>query len=416
MNRAVTDQEAERARALARMKRLPLLLLLLMAVMFLATLNHPAAWAGWVHAFAEAGMVGALADWFAVVALFKHPLGLPIPHTAIIPRRKDELGDAMARFVSDHFLAPPAVRSKLESINLAALGVRWLQSDRGQERLLALVDAGIRWVLQALDEQRVRRFLARLTRQQLASLDLARTLGHTIDWLVRGQRHQDMLTQLLRYAIVVLNDNRTLLRERVAEESPWWVPGFVDDRILRQVLDRVELRLLEMSLDPEHELRERFNDWLLQLAEELRTAPEHRRTGERLKRQLIENEELQDYLYGLWVDIAERLTADLDAPDSRTRREIAAAVQRVARELEQDAEMQDWMNRWLVDAMVAVVDQNRLQIASLISDTVRTWDGHETSHRVELALGRDLQFIRINGTLVGGLVGLVIHAITQFTA
>ena len=398
------------------MKRLPLLLLLLMAVMFLATLNHPAAWAGWVHAFAEAGMVGALADWFAVVALFKHPLGLPIPHTAIIPRRKDELGDAMARFVSDHFLAPPAVRSKLESINLAALGVRWLQSDRGQERLSALVDAGIRWVLQALDEQRVRRFLARLTRQQLASLDLARTLGHTIDWLVRGQRHQDRLTQLLRYAIEVLNANRTLLRERVAEESPWWVPGFVDDRILRQVLDRVELRLLEMSLDPEHELRERFNEWLLQLAEELRTAPEHRRTGERLKRQLIENEELQDYLYGLWVDIAERLAADLDAPDSRTRREIAAAVQRIARELEQDPDMQDWINRWLVDAMVAVVDQNRLQIASLISDTVRTWDGHETSHRVELALGRDLQFIRINGTLVGGLVGLVIHAITQFTA
>ena len=397
------------------MKRLPLLLLLLMAVMFLATLKHPAAWAGWVHAFAEAGMVGALADWFAVVALFKHPLGLPIPHTAIIPRRKDELGDAMARFVSDHFLAPPAVRSKLESINLAALGVRWLQSDRGQERLSALVDAGIRWVLQALDEQRVRRFLARLTRQQLASLDLARTLGHTIDWLVRGQRHQDMLTQLLRYAIVVLNDNRTLLRERVAEESPWWVPGFVDDRILRQVLDRVELRLLEMSLDPEHELRERFNEWLLQLAEELRTAPEHRRTGERLKRQLIENEELQDYLYGLWVDIAGRLTADLDDPDSRTRREIAAAVQRVARELEQDPDMQDWINRWLIDAMVAVVDQNRLQIASLISDTVRTWDGHETSRRVELALGRDLQFIRINGTLVGGLVGLVIHAITQFT-
>ncbi|NRB71727.1 MAG: DUF445 domain-containing protein, partial [Xanthomonadales bacterium] len=209
--------------------------------------------------------------------------------------------------------------------------------------------------------------------------------------------------------------NRTLLRERVAEESPWWVPGFVDDRILRQVLDRVELRLLEMSLDPEHELRERFNDWLLQLAEELRTAPEHRRTGERLKRQLIENEELQDYLYGLWVDIAGRLTADLDDPDSRTRREIAAAVQRIARELEQDPDMQDWINRWLVDAMVAVVDQNRLQIASLISDTVRTWDGQETSRRVELALGRDLQFIRINGTLVGGLVGLVIHAITQFT-
>ncbi len=405
------DEQA-RARDLARMKRIPLLLLLLMAVLFAVTLGRPEAWAGWVHAFAEAGMVGALADWFAVVALFRHPLGVPIPHTAIIPTRKDALGDAMARFVSEHFLAPEAVRAKLESIDMARLATDWLQSERGQQRLLALADAAIRWALEALDEQRVRRFLARVTQRQLESLDLAALLGRTLEWLVQGNRHQDILTQLLRYAIVLLNDNRETIRARVSEESPWWVPGFVDDRILRQVLERVELRLYEMSLDPEHPLRGKFNDWLVRIAEELKTAPEHRRTGEKFKRQLLENEELLDYLYGLWEDLSGRLTSDLDAEDSRTRSEIGKALERLATELRADPDMQAWINEWLMDALVTVVDQNRAQIASLISDTVRTWDGQETSRRVELALGRDLQFIRVNGTLVGGLVGMVIHAVT----
>lgn len=405
--------EQERARALARMKRIPLLLLLAMAALFIATLGRDEAWAPWLHHFAEAGMIGALADWFAVVALFRHPLGIPIPHTAIIPSRKDELGEAMARFVSEHFLASSAVRAKLKTINMAGVATAWLKSGRGQERLLSLADAGIRWALEALDEQRVRRFLGRITRRQLESLDLAALLGNTVQWLVRGNRHQDILTQVLRYAIIVLAENRENIRERVADESPWWVPGFVDDRILRKVLDRIELRLFEMSLDPDHPLRGQFNDWLTRLAEELKSAPEHRRTGERFKQQLLENEELLDYLYGLWEDLSGRLAADLDDPDSRTRQEIAGLLMRVADELEADEGMQRWINDWLLDALVAVIDQNRTQIASLISDTVRTWDGRETSSRVEMSLGRDLQFIRINGTLVGGLVGVVIYGLTR---
>lgn len=169
-----------------------------------------------------------------------------------------------------------------------------------------------------------------------------------------------------------------------------------------------------MSLDPEHPMRGKFNDWLATLAEELKTAPEHRRTGDKFKQQLLENEELLDYLYGLWEDLSKRLEADLDDEDSRTRHEIAQLVQRVANELEADADMQTWINDWLLEALVTVVDQNRTQIASLISDTVKTWDGLETSKRVEISLGRDLQFIRINGTLVGGLVGVVIHGLTTW--
>jgi len=410
------ERERQQARALARMKRIPLLLLLLMAALFVYTLGHPAPWAPWVHAFAEAGMVGALADWFAVVALFRHPLGLPIPHTAIIPRRKDELGESMSRFVADHFLEPAAVRAKLQSIDLAGHTVTWLQGARGQAKLVDFVEAMIRWALEALDEQRVRRFLGRLSRRQLEKVDLAPLFGHTLDWLVRGGRHQEIFTQVLRQIIVLLDEHRETIRGKVKEESPWWIPGFVDDRILRKMLERIEARLYEISLDTEHPMRGQFDRWVGQFAEDLKTSPEHRATGERIKQQLLENDELQDYLYRLWSDLAGRLEADLDSPDSKVRAEVGGWIERLAGELASDTDMQAWINEWLTEAVVTLVDSNRAQIASVISDTVKTWDGQDTSRRVELALGRDLQFIRINGTLVGGLVGLVIHSVTQLYA
>jgi len=405
-----TDQQ-ERERRLRRMKRIPLLLLLLMAALFALTLGRPEAWAGWVHAFAEAGMVGALADWFAVVALFRHPLGIPIPHTAIIQTRKDELGEAMARFVADHFLEPGAVRNKLQGVDLARHSVDWLRSERGRAAVTDLGVAALNWALEALHEERVRHFLSRLGRRQLKDVSIAPFLGQTIEWLVRDGRHQQVLTQMLRYAIVVLHDHREAIRERVKHESPWWIPGFVDDRILRQMLERIEAQLFEMTLDPEHPMRGQFSGWLERLAHKLRTDPEHREWGDDLKQQILENDQLQDYLYGLWRELADRLENDLAKPRSKVRMKLGDWLDGVVLELEQDAGMQAWINDWLTEALVVIVERNRAQISTLISDTVRSWDGAETSHRVELAIGRDLQFIRINGTLVGGLVGLFIHAL-----
>ena len=408
---ALTEQERELR--LRRMKRIPLALLVFMALMFFLTLHRPEAWAGWVHAFAEAGMVGALADWFAVVALFRHPLGLPIPHTAIIPTRKNELGDAMARFISDHFLDAEVVGRKLASVNLSRVAIAWLQSDKGRTSVQDLSSGMLRWGLDALHEERVRKFLSRLSRRQLKNVSFAPLMGHTLDWAIREKRHQDVLTQALRYVIVVLDENQEKIRERVREGSPWWLPGFVDDRILKQMLDRIQNQLFQMSLDPDHPLRGQFNDWLKRLASELRTSPEYRLLGRRLKEQLLENEALQDYLYNAWADLASRVDKDLENPESMIRGQVGDWVDGLADELQRDEPMQVWINQWMTSAMLALVERNRTQISSLISDTVRSWDGQETSRRVELALGRDLQFIRINGTLVGGLVGLVIHAITR---
>jgi uncharacterized membrane-anchored protein YjiN (DUF445 family) len=393
------------------MKRLPLLLLALMAVLFFITLDRPEAWVGWLHAFAEAGMVGAFADWFAVVALFRHPMGIPIPHTAIIPRRKDEIGENLARFVAEHFLHPDVVRAKLESVNLASKTAQWLKSPAGHDRV---VDFGLRmmtWVLGALHEERVRQFIRRLGSRQLAELNLAPLFGRTLDWLIQDGRHQDVLTQSLRIALVWLHDNREMVRGSVQRESPWWVPGFVDDRIVVQMLDRIETLLLEMSLDPDHAMREKFNQWTVRWAAELQHDPDYRRWGERLKQNLLENDDLQDYLYQLWTDLVAGVEADLESPDSQLRIQLGDLLTGLSEELENDADMQVWVNSWLVESSVSVVDENRQAIASLISDTVRSWDAGETSQRIEQAIGRDLQFIRINGTLVGGLVGLVIHAI-----
>ena len=386
-------------------------MLALMAVLFFLTLNRPEAWAGWLHAFSEAGMVGAFADWFAVVALFRHPMGIPIPHTAIIPRRKNEIGENLARFVAEHFLHPDVVRIKLESANLARKTAHWLKSPAGHDRVLDLGIRMVHWILGALHEERVRHFIGRLGSRQLAQLNLAPLLGRTLDWLVQDGRHQEILTQSLRFALVMLHDNRELIRGNVQSESPWWMPGFVDDKIVVQMLDRIETLLLEMSLDPDHPMRGDFNRFMAHWADELQHSPEYRRWGEQIRASMLENGDLQDYLYGLWTDLASGLESDLQNPDSQLRGQLSTLLSGLAEELASDKEMQAWVNAWLVESSVALVDENREAIASLISDTVRSWDADDTSARIEQAIGRDLQFIRINGTLVGGLVGLVIHAI-----
>ena len=411
---AIIATEDDKALQLRRMKRIPLFLLLMMAVMFALTLHHPASWAAWLHAFAEAGMVGALADWFAVVALFRHPLGLPIPHTAIIPNRKNDIGESMSRFVADHFLEPGVVRKKLQNTDLAAFVISWIKSDKGRRSVEDLSTAVLRWALGALHEERVRRFLSRLSSKQLANISLAPMLGSTLEWLVRGQRHQQILTQVLRYTIVLVHDNRDAIRTKVKQESPWWLPGFVDDRILKKMLERIEHQLFEMALDQDHPLRDQFNQWVEHLAHDLKNSAEHRRLGDDIKQQLLANDELQDYLYGLWREIAQNIEADIESPESAIREQVGQRLLGVAEELEGDPDMQNWVNVWLVDAITMIVARNSAQIASLISDTVKSWDGMDTSRRVELAIGRDLQFIRINGTLVGGLVGLLIHAIKLY--
>lgn len=403
--------ETGQTERLRRMKRVPLLLLLLMAALYLMTLTSTAEWRVWLNAFAEAAMVGALADWFAVVALFRHPLGIPVPHTAIIPRRKDDIGNTLARFVAEHFLEPSVVRVRLEAADPAGRVAGWLHQPGAQQRVATALARILVWGARAWQEENVRRLLRRLSRHQIERLDLAPVLGQMLDWLVQDGRHRRLLTQALRYAVVVLHDHRELIRGNVQRESPWWLPGFVDDRIVQQMLDRIENLLMQMSLDPDHALRRDFDQALARWVDELRHSPAMHESVERLRRAALENDWLQDYLYSLWTDLAAGIETDLAQDDSALHTHLRDLVRDFAAEFGRDAVLRDLANRWLVDSAVRVVEDNREALASVISETVRRWDGRQTARRIELAIGADLQYIRINGTLVGGIAGLLIHAV-----
>jgi len=258
-------------------------------------------------------------------------------------------------------------------------------------------------------EERLRRFIGRLGERHLDILPLAPLAGKALHLLTEQGRHQDLLTQILRFVIVLLNDNRDHIRGRIQQGSPWWLPGFVDDKIVVQMFERIETLMFEMALDPDHELRQQFNRYMDELARELQTSREYRQLGEQIKRDLLANDALHDYLITVWQDLGQELRQQVDDSQSPFRQSLERLYEGLAEELADDQEMQNLVNRWLEDAIVTVVAQNREEIASLISDTVKTWDADTTTRRVELAIGRDLQFIRINGTLVGGLVGLVLH-------
>ncbi len=396
------------------MKIIPLVLLALMAGVFMATLPWGrTGWQGYFHAFAEAAMIGALADWFAVTALFRRPMGLPIPHTAIIPARKDEIGRSLARFVSDNFLTPQAIRRRLAETSLAGHLTRWLQEPAVQKRASGLALGFAAWLTGTVRSQDVRDFLRRLGERQLHSLNPAPLAGQALAFLIRDGRHQKLFTVLLRQLVIHLNDNREEIRRRVADGSPWWMPGFIDDRMVVQMIDRIEGQLLEMTLDPDHDMRQHFSDWLADLAHRLETDPEYREMGEAMKKKLLTNPVLTDYAAGLWSDLTARLEDAAENPDDPLRAEIERLLANTARELESDPAMRARVDGWLELALVTVVAENRNAISGLISDTVGTWDAQATARRVELEIGKDLQYIRVSGTIVGGLIGITIHALVQ---
>lgn len=409
----VTQYEFQRLTRLRTMKTIPLLLLAVMAVVFWLTLRVEVTWIGYVHAFAEAAMIGALADWFAVTALFRHPFGVPIPHTAIIPKRKDAIGGALGRFVAEHFLTAEAIRRRLENTSLAALLAEWLGRPQVRREMTGLITGFAAWLAGSVASEQVRGFAQRLGERHLSGVNPAPIAGRVLSFMVRDGRHQWVFTQLLRHVLALLHENRDEIRKRIAEGSPWWMPGFMDDRIVVQMIERIETLLMEMTLDPDHELRERFDARVERLADQLEHDPEFRVLGERIKRELLNNPDLADYVEGLWGDLHVMLTEAAEDLDSPIRASLDRILYGTGRELAADPAMQAQVDAWLEQALIAVVAEHRYQLAGLISETVATWDGVDTARRVELEIGQDLQFIRINGTLVGGLIGVLLHGLVQ---
>ena len=390
-------------------------LLVLVTLVFLLARwgEESASWLGYVRAFAEAAMVGALADWFAVTALFRHPLGIPIPHTAIIPNRKDQIGASLGEFVQTNFLTRDVLGERLAAARAGERLGDWLASPENAARAGGAVADALRGTLQVIDDRDVSQGLERMVAARVQQVPVAPLVSRAISLAMEGGHQERLLDSMLVGVSGFLNDNRPSLRERLQHESPWWVPEPIDNRIFDKMFNGVQTFLADVHDDPHHEVRASINQRLAALADRLRDDPELLKRGEELKDELLAHPEVRAWLGRLWGDVKRTTLHATMHPDSELRLRIDASLMSLGRRLQTDVELQRKVDDWLVSTVGYLVDHYRGEVAELISSTVAKWDGPATSRRMELQVGRDLQFIRINGTLVGGLAGLVIYTVSQ---
>jgi len=403
------------------MKRVALGLLcgaaLLYAVASVLHAQHPA-W-GYVAAFAEAAMVGAIADWFAVVALFRHPLGLKIPHTAIIPSNKDRIGAKLAGFICDNFLSTAQVLGKVRQFDAAGRIADWLARPASGEKLGEWGVAAARYGLTAFDDERVRAFMGRAAAAGLEKIDLSRLTGQALDALTAGGRHQALLDDVLQQVAGLLEGDelQAHITEAIAREIKTLRYVGLDQvaakLATRKIVAAVAHTLSELAAEPEHPMRKRFDHFVDDFVVRLKLDPEFQRRGEQIRAELIAHPALGDYLHGLWGELLAWLHDDLGRHDSTIRQRIASMAGALGVRLQGDEAIRRWINEQIEAAAPLAIERYREDIRRYIEERVGEWNAQEMTVELERHIGRDLQFIRINGTLVGGLVGLLIHTVTQ---
>ena len=393
-----------------------LLLVVAAVVYFIARANQDggAPWIGFVRATAEAAMVGAFADWFAVTALFKHPLGLPIPHTAIIPKRKDDIGEGLGEFVQSNFLTGEVVAEKLQGVQMSRRLGLWLRERDNAASTVSEIAVVITAVSDVLSEDEdVRVMVDSLVRDRLSRVPVAPIVGRVIDAGMDGDHHHEMYNSVLKGAANFLEDNRTTFRRRLTNESPWWVPEPIDDRIFDKIYSAVMTFLREVDSNPDHHIKKDIDFRSREFAERLRSDERMIEQGEQLKQELLDHPEFQAWTKDLWSSLQRGFGDATRQADSDVRRRITDAVVTLADRLVEDEALQGKVDAWLESIVVYLAEAGRGEIGALIANTVEGWDPNDTADRIELQVGRDLQFIRINGTIVGGLAGFVIHAISE---
>ena len=371
-------------------------------------------WMGALRATAEASLVGGLADWFAVTALFRHPLGIPIPHTAIVPRRKDRVGRTLGQFVQKNFMSRPVVEAKLRSLRVAERLVEWL-SEPGNARLIArqtitAVSSGV----QTLDDSAIEPVVERSVTERVRAFKMAPVVARLMEVLTEDDRHQDLLDDFIHGAARTLDQNREMIRERIEKESPWWLPEAVDDKIYRKVVGSIERTLAEIENDPDHPLRKRFDRSVREFMEKVDSSPEMHAKIERWKEELLATDTVKRFSSSLWTDSKAAIVRYAERPESfREGGGVERAITSFAEHVKSDPELMEKLNEAIVDVAIYMVERYQDDVGEFIAVTVASWDPEHTSKRVELAIGRDLQFIRINGTLVGGLAGLVLYLVSR---
>ena len=407
------EPTAVRARNLTAARRRATALLAGVTILFLAVtaVGVHGTLLGYVQAGAEAAMVGGVADWFAVTALFRRPLGLPIPHTALLVERKDQFAATLGQFVQENFLNADVLAERIRSARLVTRLAAWLADEANAARLAGhAADLAVK-VAEALRDEDVQRVLTAELTRAVDAVEVAPLAGRALRVIIAGSHHAELFNAIVSGADRYLAGHYAELRELFEAESPRWVPDTVYRRVFDRLYTRLRQRLVAMAADPDDETRHQFEKWIGGLPDRLETSPELRERGERLKRDVLSSAGLRDWSSSLWQKAKEELRIQAADPESELRRRLADVLVAAGQRLGSDRQLQEGLERMVESGARALADQFHDELAGLVTGTIERWDAAETSSQLELLLGRDLQFIRINGTVVGAGVGLALHAI-----
>jgi len=390
-------------------------MLLLAAAIFVIShqLQDEYSWMGYVRAGSEAAMVGAIADWFAVTALFKHPLGLPIPHTAIIQKRKDQIGSSLGGFVGDNFLTKKVISDRFSSAKISQrLGV-WLQKDDNAEVIARQASVFISGLGEVLEDDTIQNGFDEVITKRVAALPAATIAGKMVDVVVEGEHHQTLFDATLGGFSKFLEDNGSVFRDKFGKESPWWIPAVVDNKVYEKIYGAVRSLVDEILQDSNHKLRSEFDTKIKDLRVSLSNSPEMAEKAEHWKHQIMNHPEVRAWTGSLWQRTKQSMIASAKDPNSELQTHVINSVRSTGENLANDQNLQNKVDTWIIDAAGYIAEEFKSEVAGLIESTVNAWDSQETAERLELQVGRDLQFIRINGTIVGGLAGVIIYSLAK---
>ena len=406
------ESTAVRVRQLAAARRRATALLAGVTVLFVAVTaaGVHGTLLGYVQAGAEASMVGGVADWFAVTALFRRPLGLPIPHTALIVERKDQFAATLGRFVQENFLNADVLAERIQAARLVPRLSAWLADQANAARVAGHAADAVVTVAEALRDEDVQRVLTAELTRAIDTVEVAPLAGRALRVVIAGGHHAEVFNTIMFAADRYLDDHHAELRELFEGETPRWVPDAVYRRVFDRLYLRLRQRLVAMAGDPDDETRRQFDAWIAGLPDRLETDPELRERGEQLKRDVLGSTLLRDWSSSLWQKAKDSLRTQAADPESELRRRLADLLAAAGRRLGSDRRLSDGLERMVESGARALAEHFHDDLAELVTGTIERWDAAETSSQLELLLGRDLQYIRINGTVVGAGVGLILHA------
>ncbi|MFY7815798.1 MAG: DUF445 domain-containing protein [Chryseobacterium taeanense] len=411
------NDEAKR-KQLRKYKAFATGLFLLMAIIFIATTllqkNINSHWIGYVRAFSEAAMVGALADWFAVTALFRHPLGLPIPHTNLIENSKQRLGDNLGSFVVNNFLSSQNIRPYIQKLKISGFVGEWLGKEKNQEVVIRNISDIVLDILNKLDDSSVSQFITKKVQEMTVDIKLNKIVGNGISYIIEKNDHQRIVTNLSSQIKNYIIENDEMIKERVKKGSYTFIPSFVDNKIADKIAVGLSDFFKEIEEDPQHEIRALITQKIHEFSIDLKEDPKWDEEFTSIKNDLLKGNKIEEYSIDIWASIKNNLKNELQEEQSALKIYLSRNINEFSENLKTDENLQNKIDEWVRVTAYKYILKNTHLFGNLISSTVGNWQGKELSEKLELEVGKDLQFIRVNGTLVGGLVGLIIYTIAHF--